>query len=56
MLARTLILVGAGFVVAAGTRVLIRTRHERKDKLSREEFKNVRKLEEKLNRRTTAKD
>lgn len=57
MLARTLILVPtAGLVIAAATGVLIRTRRKREDKLRRESFKNVCKLEDELNRRTTAKD
>ena len=57
MLARTLILVpSAGLVIAAATGVLIRTRRLREDKLRRESFKNVCKLEDELNRRTTTKD
>jgi hypothetical protein len=57
MLARTLILVpSAGLVIAAATGVLIRTRRIREDKLRRESFKNVCKLEDELNRRTTTKD
>lgn len=56
MLAPKLILVPAvGFVIAAATRVLIHTRRKREDKLRRESFKNVCKLEDELNRRTTAK-
>jgi hypothetical protein len=57
MLARTLIMVpAAGLVIAAATRVLMRTRRKREDKLRRESFKNVCKLEDELNRRTTTKD
>jgi hypothetical protein len=57
MLVPKLILVpAAGFVIAAATGVLIRTRRKREDKLRRESFKNVCKLEDKLNRRTTTKD
>jgi hypothetical protein len=44
MLARTLILGAVGFVIAAATRVLIRTRRKREDKLRREGFKHVCKL------------
>jgi hypothetical protein len=57
MLASTLILVpAAGFVIAATTGILIRTRRKREDKLRLEDFRNVCKLEEELNRRTTAND
>jgi hypothetical protein len=57
MLVPKLILVpAAGFVIAAATGVLIRTRRKREDKLRRESFKNVCKLEDELNRRTTTKD
>jgi hypothetical protein len=57
MLAHTLILVpAAGFVIATATGVLIHARRKHKDKLGREVFKNVCKLEDELNRRTTTKD
>jgi hypothetical protein len=57
MLARTLILLpAAGLVIAAATGMLARTRREREDKLRREDFKNVRKLEDELNRRATPND
>jgi hypothetical protein len=57
MLARTLIiLLAAGFVIAAATRVLIRTRRKRDDKLRRKSFTNVCKLEDELSRQMTAKD
>jgi hypothetical protein len=57
MLVSTLILVPtAGFVIAATTGILIRTRRKREDKLRREGFTHVCKLEEELNRRTTAND
>jgi hypothetical protein len=57
MLARTLILLpAAGFVIAATIGILIRTRRKREDKLRREGFTHVCKLEEELNRRTTAND
>jgi len=57
MLARTLIMVpAAGLVIAAATGVLIHARRKHKDKLGREVFKNVCKLEDELNRRTTTKD
>jgi hypothetical protein len=57
MLAHTLILVpAAGFVIATATGVLIHTRRKREDKRRRESFKNVCKLEDELNRRTTTKD
>jgi hypothetical protein len=46
----------AGFVIAAATGALIHARRKREDKRRREEFKNVCKLEDKLNRRTTAND
>ncbi len=47
MLAHTLILLPAtGLVIAAASGILIRTRREREDKLSREVFKNVRKLQD----------
>jgi hypothetical protein len=55
MLARILILLlAAGFVIATATAVLIRSRRKRDDKLRREIFKNVCKLEDELYRRTTA--
>jgi len=57
MLARTLILLpSVGFVIAAATGVLIRTRRKRQDRLRREGFKHVCKLEDELNRRMTAND
>jgi hypothetical protein len=57
MLTCTLVLLpAAGLVIVAATRVLFRARRKREEKLRRESFKNVCKLEEKLNRRPTAKD
>jgi|NGEPerStandDraft_6_1074524.scaffolds.fasta_scaffold145328_2 hypothetical protein len=57
MLTRTLILLpAAGFVVAAATGMLIRTRRKREDKLRREDFRNVCKLEDELSHHMTAKD
>jgi len=56
MLALTLILGAVGFVMAAATGVLIRTRRKREDKLGREGFTHVCKLEDELSRRMTAKD
>jgi hypothetical protein len=57
MLARTLILLpSVGFVIAAATGALIRTRRKREDRLRREGFKHVCKLEDELNRRMTAND
>jgi hypothetical protein len=57
MLVPKLILVpAAGFVIAAATGVVIRIRRKREDKRRRESFKNVCKLEDELNRRTTTKD
>jgi phosphate/sulfate permease len=56
MSAHTLILIpAAGFVIAAATVVLIRTHRKREDKLRRRTFRNVCKLEDKLNSRKTAK-
>jgi hypothetical protein len=57
MLARTLILLpSVGFVIAAATGALIRTRRKREDWLRREGFIHVCKLEDELNRRMTAND
>jgi signal transduction histidine kinase len=57
MLARTLILFPAVcFVIAMTTGVLIRTRRKQEDKLRREVFRHVCKLEDELSRRMTAKD
>ena len=57
MLARTLIiLLAAGFVIAAAAKVLIRTRRKREDNLRREGFTNVCKLEDELSRHMTVNE
>jgi len=57
MLAYKMILLpAAGFVIAAAIGMLIRTRRVREDRLRRESFKNVCKLEDELNCRMTAND
>ncbi len=43
-------------MIAATTEILIRTRRKREDKLRRESFANVGKLEDELTRHVTAKD
>jgi hypothetical protein len=56
MLAHTLILLPAAGLVIPAIGILIRNRREREDKLSREVFKNVRKLQDELNCRRPAND
>lgn len=57
MLAHTLIVLSAaGFVIAAATGILIRTRRKREDKQRRKGFTHVCKLEDELSRHMTAKD
>jgi hypothetical protein len=43
-------------VIAAATEILIRTRRKREDKLRREGFTHVCKLEDELSRHMTARD